>query len=250
MAKIEQEFENATSKVSVSVQKSTLGENSFVGRVSRNTVTIDNMINSICEKVPSYDKYACKRFVKDLKSEVLANLSQGNAVNLFDLGTLYLALSGSMKGVPKSASDISALTVKYSVSKEVLDSVANIAIDKIVLSDSSPAISAIECVWTDVEPKTIIAGKLVRITGAKLKLEGENSGVFFAPVDERGNASDVESDWVKSPVISKNFPKSLEVYAPDALEDGKQYAIVIKTRPNAQGIYALGTSEPLTAKKA
>lgn len=249
MAKVEQEFENAASKVSVSVHKSTLGENSFVGHVSRNTVNIDNLINSICEKVPTYDRYACKRFIKDLKAEVIANLSHGKAVNLFDLGTLYLALSGSMKGVPKNVSDVTSLTVKYSASKEVLDSVQNVEIDKIVLSDSSPAISAIECKWKDVEAKTMIAGKILRITGAKLKLEGENSGVFFAPVLENGEASADEATWLKTPMVSINLPKSLEVYVPDEVEDGKQYAVVIKTRPNAAGLYAVGFSEPLTAKK-
>ena len=250
MAKVAQEFENAASKVSVSVQKSPIGENSFIGRVSRNTVNIDNLINSICEKVPTYDRYACKRFIKDLKAEVIANLSQGKSVNLFDLGTLYLALSGAMKGVPKSASDIASLTVKYSASKEVLDCVQNVEIDKIVLSDSSPAISAVECKWKDVEAKTMLAGKIMRITGAKLKLEGEESGVFVAPILESGEASDDEATWLKTPMVLTNLPKTLEVYAPDEVEDGKQYAVVVKTRPNAAGVYAVGFSEPVTAKKA
>jgi len=250
MAKVAQEFENATSKVSVSVQKSPLGENSFIGRVSRNTVNIDNLINAICEKVPTYDRYACKRFIKDLKAEIIASLSQGNAVNLFDLGTLYLALTKSMKGVPKNASDIASLTVKYSASKEVIDSVQNVEIDKIVLSDSSPAISMVECKWKDVEAKTMIAGKIVRITGAKLKLEGENSGVFFAPILDSGEASADESSWLKTPMVSQNLPKTLEVYVPDEVEDGKAYAVVVKTRPNAAGVYAIGLSDAITAKKA
>ena len=53
MATIASEFKNSTNKISVSIRKLVYEETeTFVGRVSRNTVNIDNLITEICEKIP------------------------------------------------------------------------------------------------------------------------------------------------------------------------------------------------------
>lgn len=245
MAQIEQEFTSSTNKVSVSIQKSTFAENeTFFGRISRNTVNIDNLISSICEKIPSYDKYELKRFAKDLKTEVQASLAGGKSVNLLDLGTLYIALSSGMKVAPKTASEISSLTVKFSPSKVLTESVSKIEIDKIVYVNSSPLISSLECLWEGLSEQTVMIGKIVRITGSKLKIEGENGGVFFCGVDSAGNPETDETKWIKT-VVTRNLPKTLEFYVPSNLETEKKYAVAVKTRPTAEGVYSVGFSGAL-----
>lgn len=93
MATIASEFKNSTNKISVSIRKLVYEETeTFVGRVSRNTVNIDNLITEICEKNPAYNEYELKKFAKDLKAGILSNLSNAKSVNLLDLGTLYIAL--------------------------------------------------------------------------------------------------------------------------------------------------------------
>ncbi len=247
MAQIEQEFTNSSNKVSVAIQKRTFSDSTtFFGRVSRNTVNIDNMISSICEKVPSYDKYELKRFAKDLKTEIKSNIANGKSVNLLDLGTLYIALSGGMKVAPKTASEVSALTVKFSPSKPLTESVSNIEIDKIVYVDASPLISSVKCLWENAEDGTVLLNRIVRITGNKLKIEGEKGGVFFCPVDSNGEPDNEESTWIKS-AVTRNLPKTIELYVPENLEVGQKYALCVKTRPNADGVYSLGFSDCVTA---
>ncbi len=246
MAKIEQEFTNSSNKVSISIRKMAFSDSEmFYGHVSRNTVNIDNMISSICEKVPSYDKYELKRFAKDLKAEIRANLSNGKSVNLLDLGTLYIALSGGMKVAPKTASEVSVLTVKFSPAKPLIETVAKIEIDKIVYVDSAPLISSVSCLWKDAEAGTVLVNKIVRITGTKMKIEGQEGGVFFCPVDSNGEATSQESEWI-SAVVTRNLPKTVEVYAPENLEVGQKYVLCIKTRPNAEGVYSLGFTDSVT----
>ena len=245
MAEMEEEFKDSTTKINVSIQKSTFSDNeTFFGRVSRNTVNIDNLIKSICNKIPSYDKYELKRFAKDLKTEVQASIASGKSVNLLDLGTLYIALSSGMKVAPKTASEVSSLTVKFSPSKTLTKSVNKIEIDKIVYVNSSPLISNLECLWEGLPENTVKLNKIVRITGSKLKVEGENGGVFFCEVDSSGNTEPDESKWVKA-IITRNLPKTLELYVPANLETDKEYAIGIKTRPTTEGIYSVGFSNAL-----
>ena len=245
MATIASEFKNSTNKISVSIRKLVYEETeTFVGRVSRNTVNIDNLITEICEKNPAYNEYELKKFAKDLKTGILSNLSNAKSVNLLDLGTLYIALSGGMKIAPKTASEISSLTVKFSPSKTLIESVEKLEIDKIVYADSAPLISSVKCLWENLAEKTVKSGKLISITGNRLKLEGTESGLYFCPVNENGKAETNETKWLKC-VVTRNLPKTLDAYVPDNLTSGEKYAIAIKTRPLADGTYSVVFSENL-----
>lgn len=245
MATIASEFKNSTNKISVSIRKLVYEETeTFVGRVSRNTVNIDNLITEICEKNPAYNEYELKKFAKDLKAGILSNLSNAKSVNLLDLGTLYIALSGGMKIAPKTASEVASLTVKFTPSKPLLESVGKIEIDKIVYADSAPLISKVKCLWEGLAEKAVKSGKLVSISGNRLKLEGTESGLYFCHVDENGETEADETKWLKC-VVTRNLPKTLEAYVPDNLTPGEKYTVAIKTRPTAEGTYSVGFSENL-----
>ena len=247
MATIASEFKNSTNKISVSIRKLVYEETeTFVGHVSRNTVNIDNLITEICEKNPAYNEYELKKFAKDLKAGILSNLSSAKSVNLLDLGTLYIALSAGMKIAPKTASEVASLTVKFSPSKTLTESVGKLEIDKIVYADSAPLISSVKCLWDGVKEKAVKPGKLVSITGSRLKLEGAECGLYFCPVDEDGEAEADETKWLKC-IVTRNLPKTLEAYIPDNLTPGEKYAVAIKTRPTADGTYSVGFSENLKA---
>lgn len=64
-----------------------------------------------------------------------------------------------------------------------------------------------------------------------LKVMGENSGIWFAPLESDGNVSKDESSWteVAKKTISQNKPKTLEFYVPDSLAES-EYRIVVRTR--------------------
>ena len=81
-----------------------------------------------------------------------------------------------------------------------------------------------------------------------MKVEGEKGGVFFCPTDSNGEPDEDESKWIKA-VVTRNLPKTVELYVPENLEVGQNYALCVKTRPNSEGIYSLGFSNTVTVAK-
>lgn len=62
------------------------------------------------------------------------------------------------------------------------------------------------------EDFALSAGTNVVLTGTRLKVVGDDSGVFLAPVDDRGNPVADESQWLKSGRIAHNTPGTLDFF--------------------------------------
>lgn len=236
MRKIKSEFKPADKIRSVSVKEQQVfdtGKTVYTVHVTRNTVTIDNLIDAICQKHPEYRPYELKQFAADLQEEILANLASGNAVDLLDLGCLYPA-AGALKNRPADVSDIGKFTVKFTASSMTNKAVKDVAIDKMVVADSSPVISTMECLGAKSKG-TLEVGKVVRLSGAQLKLGSEGSFVAFAPVDELGAVVLDESKWFKVDysLVIRDLPKTLEFYVPSTVPSDAEYRIVVRTNCGA-----------------
>lgn len=202
----------------------------FYGRFERDVLSMENLISRVQEKNPGTDEIIIQTAMSYLKREVLAALKEGKAVNLLDLGELYIAAMGSVSG--NSAQEISelALTVKFSSSSVLREAVSNVSIGKVVLSDTAPSISKIVNWFTGEESDTLSVGKNVVLEGKRLKLGAEDSGLYLAPVDEKGDVSDEESSWIDcTSLVRQNTPKKIDFYLPQGATDGSRYRIVIKS---------------------
>lgn len=117
---------------------------------------------------------------------------QGKAVNVLDLGTMYIAMKCNAKGKSDVAEN-GSFCIKFT-------------------------------------PTTLAKGKPCRISGSRLKLGGNGCGIFFAPVDSAGNMNDDETSWtsVSHSTLFRNMPSELNFFVPDSLEEGK-YKIVLRT---------------------
>ncbi len=71
----------------------------------------------------------------------------------------------------------------------------------------------------------------LKITGAKLKLAGEDSGIFFIPVDEKGKAANNESLWISvdASYLPQNKQKEVQFNLPESLQSDIPYYIGIRT---------------------
>lgn len=99
-----------------------------------------------------------------------------------------------------------------------------------VLSDTAPSISRIVNWFTGEESTTLSFGKNVVLEGKRLKLGEEDSGIYLAPVDEKGDVSDEESSWIDcTSLVRQNTPKKIDFYLPAEAADGASYRIVIKS---------------------
>ena len=203
----------------------------FYGRFERDILSMENLVSRIQEKNPGADEIIINTAISYIKREILAALKEGKAVNLLDLGELYIAATGSTASDSKTdVSDLS-LTVKFSASTVLRESIANVSIGKIMLSDTAPAITKIFNWFTGEESTTLTAGKNVILEGKRLKLGSENSGLFLASVDEKGEvSSDDEGTWIDcTSLVRVNTPKKIDFYLPTEATDGTSYRIVIKS---------------------
>ena len=202
----------------------------FYGRFKRDVLSMENLVSRVQQKNPGTDAIIINTGLSYIKREILVALKEGKAVNLMYLGELYIAATGSTAS--DSASDIAdlSLAVKFSASPILRDSIANVSISNVVFSDTAPVISKIFNWFTGEETTQLTAGKNVILEGKRLKLGTENSGVYLAPVDEKGMYNDDESTWIDcTSLVRLNTPKKIDFYLPETATIGLHYVIVIKS---------------------
>ena len=202
----------------------------FYGRFERDVLSMENLVSRVQQKNPGADEIIINTAISYIKREVLAALKEGKAVNLMDLGELYIAAMGTVASA--SASEISdlSLCVKFSPSQLLKESIAKVKIASAVFQDTAPSISRVVNWFTGEATTTLTAGKNVVLEGKRLKLGSEDSGLFLAPVDEKGEMQDDESTWIDcTALVRQNTPKKIDFYLPDSATAGSSYVIVIKS---------------------
>lgn len=221
--------ESANGRVSVKLQKNQFakeGERNFYGRVERYTYSTQNILNAMSEAVPLVDLGTVASVLNAYANTVLKVLSAGNAVRFGELGTFYIAGKGSVDSETRKP----ALTVKFTATKTLKDAVQNIEIASSEYIAPTGVISSVTDVSSGKSDGKLTAGGSVLVEGASLKVGGENSGIWFASVDENGNISGDESSWTKvEAALIYNLPSKLLFAIPQSLTTSK-YKIVVRTR--------------------
>lgn len=214
-------------------------ENSYYGRVTRNTVTLEQLIRGILDDNENtstgLNAYILNFAMDRMKARVIAEIKAGNAVSLLGLGTAYLALKGSFT-VDTDNLDVSALkgkglSVAFCPSADMQSAVSQLKVGSISLGLRAPSINAVVNLATKSTDRKLSLGKCAELQGNRLKVSGGGSGVFFVPVDETGKTAGDESQWVRIPddSIVKNYPKSLIFQVPDTLGTETRYVLAVRT---------------------
>ena len=82
----------------------------YYARFDRTTVNIDHLIARIQKKEVGTNAIMAKHMASLFKAEILEALGRGEAVNVLDLGTLYITSNGIVKGdTPETAKAVSFL---------------------------------------------------------------------------------------------------------------------------------------------
>ncbi|MBQ9538567.1 MAG: DUF4469 domain-containing protein [Treponema sp.] len=214
-------------------------ENSYYGKVTRNTVTLEQLIKGILDDNQNtntgLNAYILNFAMDRMKARILSEIKAGNAVSLLDLGVMYLGLKGSFS-MDAGNTDVSALrgkelTVGFTPSEDVQNAVSQLKVGSVSLCLKAPAMNKIVNLATKKENKVLSLGKGVELKGNRLKLtEGEGCGIFFVPVGADGSASSDEEAWIRvgEENIFKNYPRSLIFQVPPSMKAGK-YAIAVRT---------------------
>lgn len=231
MDSVKTDFNDNGKVVNVTLHKNYLkDDDSSFAKVKRNTASAENLIAVIKEMSASkidegYLMYCAGLF----KKAILEKLRQGEAVNVFDLGTFFLTACGNIKGSVPSASDVPELSVGFTPSELVKAAVKDISVNLAVMEETSPVINTVTDYATGQETHSLTLGSAVSIKGDRLKIAGEpeTTGFYFAPEAENGSF-DMENA-VRVPLLVKNYPTELSFMLPADLQAGKSYYLVIKT---------------------
>lgn len=228
------DFKTANSMLSVTLTKNPFSaeDTSYVGRVTRNTVTLENLIASISEKDSGVSPYMIQHVANLLGKEMLIATQNGKAVDVLGLGTMFISLDGTLKSTNPTGANIPEFKLGFTPSSKAQDTVKLLKADKFVYAVTNPAIDTIVNTYNQAEDSVLMKGKGVRITGHKLRIMGSDSGVWFAPLNSEGNAEKDETKWisVSGSTISINKPKTLEFYVPEEVVSGTSYCLVLRTR--------------------
>lgn len=215
--------EQANGRVSVKLQKNQFakeGEQNFYGRVERVTYSTQNILDEMAQAIPLVDAGTIASVMNAYTKVMLKILANGNAPKFGELGTFYIA----GKGTVSSETGKPDLTVKFSASQALKDAVQNIEIA------SSEYIAPSGVISSGKSDGKLTAGGSVLVEGASLKVGGENSGIWFAPILEGTDSLSGESDWTKvESALIFNLPSKLLFALPQSLASGK-YKIVVRTR--------------------
>lgn len=229
-------LENSNATLSVTLYQNHLKKDgSYFARVSRNTATFNNVISEIAEENKGLDPHLLQYSAILIQKKILKMLEQGKAVNILDLGTMYIAMKCSAKG-KNDVSNNGKFCIKFSPTQIAQDTVNSLNVDKVVYVDNNPEITTITDLSTGKTDQTISKGKPVAIFGSKLKLGSSGSGIYFAlataPTANGELSFDLdESTWipVSKETIFRNKPAELNFFVPETLESEKSYCIIIKT---------------------
>ena len=223
-------IENPNGRVSVKLQRNYFSKDSsdkYVGRIVRNTHSVGNVIQLVANKVPQLDIGTVYSVCDALEKVITESLGGGNSVNCLNLGVFYIACRGSTDGKSFSPN----ITVKFIPSEVTKSAISKVAVAHESYSEPAATISKIVDVDTGLADGNLSLNGSVQISGKKLLIGGEGSGIWFAPASEDTAAIDESgADWTQvTAKLSVNKPGTLLFPLPKTLSAGT-YRIVLKTR--------------------
>ncbi|MCR5761909.1 MAG: DUF4469 domain-containing protein [Treponema sp.] len=222
-------FKNAGSNGRITLYANPFDNGSqYYGRFERNVVDTKVLIARIQNRKAGTNELAVQEIAGFLKEEILQAVRNGEAVNVMDLGILYIVPNRKFDGMSMEQSSAPALAVRFLPGSTLRNAVSGIQIKEIKLAETPRLIREVIDKYTGRTDGVISAGKFAVIKGMKLKVEGENSGLYLCPLDAQENPADEES-WIKCDELGANTSGTLEFFVPSGLEKGKKLKALIRT---------------------
>lgn len=219
------------SSINMTLIANPFDDSTYYGRVPRKTVDIDNIVSEISADYPSLDPYVIIHSAELLKEQILKFLKEGKAVNVLELGTIYISAKGTIGKANPQVTDLPSLTLKFLPSKSALASLDCLNAESFMISDPSPQITKIVSLKDGSEEGVLHAGYPARLTGSKLKVAGTGSGIFLVPPASDGSPDTDEDSWiaVDTSYLPRNTARTLEFYLPQTVTTGSSYFIAVRT---------------------
>ena len=211
------------------------GNDGYYGRFERRTIDTNTLIARIQQRKAGTNELAVQQIAGFLKEEVLQALRSGEAVNVLDLGTLYLMPNGKFEDASFIADEKQPLTAKFTPSRLTQQAAAEVGVNDVVMSNTTAVITSVTDQYTGSTGGVLTAGKTVLITGKRLKLGGDGSGIFLCPLDEKQQPAADESRWIPCTAVTQNTKTHVEFFLPESAVSGMEYRIILRSFISGNG---------------
>lgn len=227
---MDKRINSLTDSVNVTIHASKLAKGSgSYAKVQRNTAYIGNIVELVSKNAVIPGGTETLLYVAGLlRDGILSLLSEGKAVDLLEMGILYLKPQKGMESTNPEISDVPTMTLGFTPSIKAIEAVKNITVGADITKSNLPMPKTLLDLPTKMLGVDITSGYTVR-TG--LKVAGENSGIFLAPCDDEGIYKTDESDWVSvcnAEDLIDNTNTQLEFNVPVDTTAGT-YRLIVKT---------------------
>lgn len=206
-------------------------ENTYIARVPRKTVTTDQILDLVVTHNVGIDRFQVGHSMELLKKEILEQAKLGFAVDIMQICKLYVAPISSVQSLTPEAETVTGFEARFSVNEELKKTLQDIKASVTTVVGSTPLISQIENPVDGITDSTLKSTFSARLTGKKLKIGGNERGIWFVPENDDKSANLDETLWIKvdEDFITRNTDRKLEFYLPRSLETGKKYFIAVRT---------------------
>lgn len=223
-------LQNSSSKISVTLHENYFAKDgTYYATVTRNKATFKNILSEIAEDNKGMDPFMLQFAAILIQKKILKMLEQGKAVNVLDLGTLYIAMKCNAKG-KSEVSENGKFYIKFAPTDLANKALASLSVDKVVYAEGNPEITTITDLSTGSIDGNLTSGKPCRLTGGNLKIGGDECGIWFAPVNSEGKIAEDETTWIKldDSALFRNKPSELNFFVQDTIPAGN-YSIILRT---------------------
>lgn len=180
----------------------------YYGKYDRKLINSRVLYARIQKKNAGTTLHEVQKIVGMLKEVILEAIESGEAINLLDLMTVYIAVNGKIEGSSIENGNKAPLSVKITPSTILKDAVKNISIKNIDYASVDMKIERIFNRFTQTYDGTITQSAEVQLEGSRLKIKGEQAGVWLCPIDENGKVTNDESEWIKYQCCPKYCKKT------------------------------------------
>lgn len=224
---------NLTDTVNVTIHSCTLSDKvCSYAKVQRNTAYIGNVVTRILEQNKVFDRETLLYVAGLYRNAILSLLESGKAVDLFEMGTLYLKPKKGIESENPDINDIPEMALSFTPSELALRSVVNVTAGADVTESKIPVITELYDMHTRSAGNLVSPGGTIRLKGRRLKIAGDEkeTGIFLAPCDETGKYSEDRSSWnqIKASELIDNSNGNLSFNIPSDIATGN-YRLVVRT---------------------
>ncbi len=217
----------------VTLSPCNFGNNTYIARVPRRTVTTDQILDLVAAHNQGIDRYQVGHAMELLKKEILEQAELGFSVDILEICKLYIAPRKSVRSLTPEAESVTGFEARFSVNERLRDRLKGLTAAVTAVVDPAPQISLIENpVAKEAASKDVLKATFsARITGKKLKVGGEEAGIFFVPTVDEMTPDPNEADWIRVPMdfVTHNTDKLLEFHLPRTLDVGSHYFVAVRT---------------------